>query len=461
MWLLLLFVAVGIFQIWLGYVGIEHHFGTGWAIGAIVAAFGFRVMLPLTAGSYFGAVDVMGWEWYIGLVIAAPGLLFAAPYLVTAALEPLLKQSQKEQPSCESQPVPLNQNNEREAKSIKAEHAASPQLNKNIRNAPPDPIKSMAGESMPTKSQETGKKQLIAFHEKTSVNILEAVPEAALIIEYSEEAQNAWAAVSYLPEDYKKLFLQKLNCEPSSSPNHLLIDVYSEFVLSRPVVGSEEIIRAAIFARGISHDAEDEFQKVIKISNQKIPLVDVISKISAKFDATESSRVRAFDYFESLKPAAIILEKPIFESLQQQKKQSLEGERQVLEIETPHRLQPEPERIMRNEADKIAALNKAYLAKDGWAVIDALTALDFQVGKKVGGTQSITRPNGSVERVRNLLTFAHEIIKKSAEMDDLRRAYISKNIEATHYCLEVLGFEVIGVEDAMHFAGSLLVNDSN
>ena len=63
MWLLLLFVAVGIFQIWLGYVGIEHHFGTGWAIGAIVAAFGFRVMLPLTAGSYFGAVDVMGWEW--------------------------------------------------------------------------------------------------------------------------------------------------------------------------------------------------------------------------------------------------------------------------------------------------------------------------------------------------------------------------------------------------------------
>lgn len=278
--------------------------------------------------------------------------------------------------------MPLKQNSEREAKLIKAEHAASPQLNKNIRNAPLDPIKSMAGESMPTKSHDTGKKQFIAFHEKTSVNILEAFPEAALIIEYSEEAQNAWAAAAYLPEDYKKLFLQKLNCKPSSSPNHLLIDVYSEFVLSRPVVGSEEIIRAAIFARGISHDAEDEFQKVIKISNQKIPVVDVISKISAKFGATESSRVIAFDYFESLKPAAIILEKPIFESVQQQKKQSLEGERQVLEIETPHGLQPEPERIMRNEAEKIAALNKAYLAKDGWEVIDALTALDFQVGKE-------------------------------------------------------------------------------
>lgn len=190
--------------------------------------------------------------------------------------------------------------------------------------------------------------------------------------------------------------------------------------------------------QGSSYDAEDEFQKLIKISNQKIPLVDVISKISAKFDATESSRVIAFDYFESLKPAAIILEKPVFEPVQQ-KKQSLEGERQVIEIETPHRLQPEAERIMRNEAEKIAALNKAYLAKDGWAVIDALTALDFQVGKKVGGTQYITRPNGSVERVRNLLTFASDIIKKSAEMDDLRRAYISKNIEATHYCLEVLG----------------------
>jgi hypothetical protein len=101
MWLFLVFVAVGIFQIWLGYVGIEHHFGTGWAIGAIVAAFGFRLMLPLTAGSYFGAVDVMGWEWYIGLAVAAPGLMFAAPYLITAALEPILSGRQDEQTSYE------------------------------------------------------------------------------------------------------------------------------------------------------------------------------------------------------------------------------------------------------------------------------------------------------------------------------------------------------------------------
>ena len=44
MWLFFLFITVGIFQILLGYVGIEHHFGKGWAIGAIVAAFGFRLL---------------------------------------------------------------------------------------------------------------------------------------------------------------------------------------------------------------------------------------------------------------------------------------------------------------------------------------------------------------------------------------------------------------------------------
>jgi hypothetical protein len=89
MWLIPVFLATGIFQLWLGYQGIEYHFGAGWAFGAVVAALMFRLMLPLTIGSYFGAVDVMGWEWYVGLVIAAPGLLFIAPYMITAALAPI------------------------------------------------------------------------------------------------------------------------------------------------------------------------------------------------------------------------------------------------------------------------------------------------------------------------------------------------------------------------------------
>jgi len=36
------------------------------------------IMFPLlsSVGIYFGAVDVMGWEWWIGLLLAFPGVLY-------------------------------------------------------------------------------------------------------------------------------------------------------------------------------------------------------------------------------------------------------------------------------------------------------------------------------------------------------------------------------------------------
>ncbi len=87
----IMFVAVGAVQIYLGFIGIEYHLG-GWAAwGAIVLMFLGRLMLPLTIGSYFGAVSVWGWEWWQGLLIAAPGLLFIVPPLVMTALEPILQ----------------------------------------------------------------------------------------------------------------------------------------------------------------------------------------------------------------------------------------------------------------------------------------------------------------------------------------------------------------------------------
>ena len=83
------FLVVGAAQIYLGYIGIEYHFGFWVALGAIAAAFGLRIMLPITIGSFFGAVDVLGWPWWGGLLVAAPGLLFIAPVMVMAALEPI------------------------------------------------------------------------------------------------------------------------------------------------------------------------------------------------------------------------------------------------------------------------------------------------------------------------------------------------------------------------------------
>ena len=87
--LLPIFLLVGLAQIYLGYIGVEHHLGFWAAIAAVGAMFVFRFMLPITIGSYFGAVDVLGWPWWGGVLVAAPGLLFIAPTMIMAALEPL------------------------------------------------------------------------------------------------------------------------------------------------------------------------------------------------------------------------------------------------------------------------------------------------------------------------------------------------------------------------------------
>jgi hypothetical protein len=74
---MILVLVYGIAQIRAGYIGIEHHIGKGWAIAAVVAlVVGFS--LPLTIGSFFGAMNVWGWHWFFAFVFAAPGLAFMA-----------------------------------------------------------------------------------------------------------------------------------------------------------------------------------------------------------------------------------------------------------------------------------------------------------------------------------------------------------------------------------------------
>ena len=72
----ILFLIVGIIQIYVGFIGIEYHLGAGFAFGALFLGFFLRIMLPLTIGTFFGALDVWGWPWYAALAFAAPGLLF-------------------------------------------------------------------------------------------------------------------------------------------------------------------------------------------------------------------------------------------------------------------------------------------------------------------------------------------------------------------------------------------------
>jgi hypothetical protein len=75
---MLLFLGYGLIQMYAGYIGISAKWGTGWAIGALVACFGLRLSLPLTIGSFFAARDLWGWHWGWALVFAAPGLAYMA-----------------------------------------------------------------------------------------------------------------------------------------------------------------------------------------------------------------------------------------------------------------------------------------------------------------------------------------------------------------------------------------------
>ena len=79
-------MIAGIAQIYLGYVGIEDWLGSAWALCALGLAFFARIMLPLTVGTYLAMTSVYGYDWWIGAIVAAPGLLLIVPAMVTDIL---------------------------------------------------------------------------------------------------------------------------------------------------------------------------------------------------------------------------------------------------------------------------------------------------------------------------------------------------------------------------------------
>ena len=83
----ILFLGYGFLQIVVGFVGIEYHLGVIWAAIALGAAFVFRFILPLTVGSFFGAMDVLGWHWALAALFAVPGLLFIVPGVIVLVLD--------------------------------------------------------------------------------------------------------------------------------------------------------------------------------------------------------------------------------------------------------------------------------------------------------------------------------------------------------------------------------------
>ena len=99
----LLMLGIGLAQIVIGYIGIEYHLGAGLAIGAVVLAFVFRFSLPLTVGTFFGAIDVFGFSFIVALLITLPGLLLMVPGAIAAGIAGLAS-SFNSKPNQEYQP---------------------------------------------------------------------------------------------------------------------------------------------------------------------------------------------------------------------------------------------------------------------------------------------------------------------------------------------------------------------
>ena len=78
--ILLSFISI-LFNIVIGFLGIQFFYGTIVAILITIVSIYFKIILPLYIGSFFGMIYVLEWHWLIALLICLPGLLFITPNL--------------------------------------------------------------------------------------------------------------------------------------------------------------------------------------------------------------------------------------------------------------------------------------------------------------------------------------------------------------------------------------------
>ena len=80
LFILLSFLSI-LFNIIMGFIGIQFFYGTIVAVLITIISIYLKVILPLYIGSFFGMIYVLEWHWLIALLICLPGLLFITPNL--------------------------------------------------------------------------------------------------------------------------------------------------------------------------------------------------------------------------------------------------------------------------------------------------------------------------------------------------------------------------------------------
>ena len=78
--ILLCFLSI-LFNVVMGFIGIQFFYGTIVALLITIISIYFKVILPLYIGSFFGMVYVLEWHLLIALFVCMPGLLFITPNL--------------------------------------------------------------------------------------------------------------------------------------------------------------------------------------------------------------------------------------------------------------------------------------------------------------------------------------------------------------------------------------------
>ena len=80
LFILISFLSI-LFNIIMGFIGIQFFYGTIVALLITIISIYFKVILPLYIGSFFGMIYVFQWHWLIALLICLPGLFFITPNL--------------------------------------------------------------------------------------------------------------------------------------------------------------------------------------------------------------------------------------------------------------------------------------------------------------------------------------------------------------------------------------------
>ena len=248
-------LAVGIVQIWLGFLGIEYLTHTFVAFLAVLALFFARIILPLTIGTYFGAVEVMGWEPIVGIFLAVPGFFFILPSMLLAAMEPLFSQNNK------SNDRTYSDYSEVKNVSQVIEHEPLKDIN-------PKPVLEKTETLLDSPKFEKSK----------------------TVLEYDPDGETIWEEIIELGVATAEEFLVSLEKKPKQDLKILRDELLEKIHKESNPYDDPKANTAFQKALEISQAAQDEFVKVFELVGDKLSPDQILEKIETKFSKLELER---------------------------------------------------------------------------------------------------------------------------------------------------------------------------